>query len=122
MANSADPDQTAPRVAVCCSYRSSLSKLLEEQSDQVLHCLSFHQHLLESGLSLSFRVFLSKLLGVRIYRYFTLYESCHDKSYLWRFRLSVLAARSATNMAVKLQKMARGLEFQIEVVEGLNYL
>ena len=34
-ANSADPDQTAPRG-------------LEEQSDQDLHCLPFHLHRLDS--------------------------------------------------------------------------
>ena len=37
-ANSADPDQTAPR------------GLLEEQSDQGLHCLPFHLHRLDSLL------------------------------------------------------------------------
>ena len=37
-ANSADPDQTAPLIRL----------LLEEQSDQGLHCLSFHLHLLDA--------------------------------------------------------------------------
>ena len=37
IANSADPDQTAPLL------------LLEEQSDQCLHCLLFHLHIFGSN-------------------------------------------------------------------------
>ena len=40
------------------------------------------------------------------------FEPCHDKTCPWFDR----------NLAVQLQEMARGLKFQIQEVEGLNYL
>ena len=43
-ANSADPDQTAPRV------QTQIRLLLEEQSDQSLHCLPSRPHHLDSLL------------------------------------------------------------------------
>ena len=42
-ANSADPDQTAP-------LQTQIRLLLEEQSDQGLHCLQFPLHLLDALL------------------------------------------------------------------------
>ena len=63
-ANSADPDQTAPRgavwsgstlFAICrvytvCHLQTQIRLLLEEQSDQSLHCLPFRLHRLDSLL------------------------------------------------------------------------
>ena len=58
-ANSADPDQTAPRGAVWSgstlfairqTVQTQIRLLLEEQSDQGLHCLPFRLHRLDSLL------------------------------------------------------------------------
>ena len=45
-ANSADPDQTAPLQTM----QTQIRLLLEEQSDQGLHCLPFRLHRLDSLL------------------------------------------------------------------------
>ena len=57
--------------------QTQIRLLLEEQSDQGLHCLLFHLHLLnnffsmEKLLCLNFRVITAKFSGVRKFRNFT---------------------------------------------------
>ena len=46
IANSVDPDQTAPMQTV----QTQIRLLLEEQSDQGLHCLHFSLHLWDALL------------------------------------------------------------------------
>ena len=58
------------------TVQTQIRLLLEEQSDQGLHCLLFHLHHLEvlhhgRPLSSDFRVFTIKLVGVRKFRNFT---------------------------------------------------
>ena len=53
--------------------QTQIRLLLEEQSDQGLHCLLFHWHHLEVShhgrtLSLNFRVFIVKLVDVQKFR------------------------------------------------------
>ena len=51
------------------------TKGLEEQSDQVLHCLPFHLHLLDSlhykATMFKFRVITANVSGVRNFMIFT---------------------------------------------------
>ena len=65
--------------------------LLEEQSDQGLHCLPFQLHLLGALLfgkpsCSNFRVIIANVLGVRIFRSFTVfffyYHRCQQQSHL----------------------------------------
>ena len=55
--------------------QTQIRLLLEEQSDQGLHCLLFRLHRLDSLLcgrdSSNFRVITTNFLGVRIFRKFT---------------------------------------------------
>ena len=57
------------------TVQTQIRLLLEEQSDQGLHCLLFHLHLevKDQGrtISLNFRVLTVKLVGVRKFRNFT---------------------------------------------------
>ena len=58
--------------------QTQIRQLLEEQSDQGLHCLLFHLHLLDEipkGLAsfLSFREITAKFSGVRKFRNFTVF-------------------------------------------------
>ena len=65
------------------TVQTQIRLLLEEQSDQGLHCLLFHLHHLEvhgrtSSLSLNFRVFTVKLAGVQKLRNFTVTADVED--------------------------------------------
>ena len=58
------------------TVQTQIRLLLEEQSDQGLHCLPFRLHRLDSLLcgrahSSNFRVITTNFLGVRIFRKFT---------------------------------------------------
>ena len=59
--------------------QTQIRLLLEEQSDQGLHCLLLDMHLLKAvnsmadPFSFNFRLFTAILLGVRIFRYFTVF-------------------------------------------------
>ena len=58
------------------TVQTQIRLLLEEQSDQGLHCLLFHLHLLENFLCftanlLKFEGDYSNILGVRKFRTFT---------------------------------------------------
>ena len=58
------------------TVQTQIRLLLEEQSDQGLHCLPFRLHCLDSLLymvephSSNFRVITTNILGVRIFRKF----------------------------------------------------
>ena len=58
------------------TVQTQIRLLLEEQSDQGLHCLPFRLHRLDSysmvePYSSKFRVITTNVLGVRIFRKFT---------------------------------------------------
>ena len=58
------------------TVQTQIRLLLEEQSDQGLHCLPFHLHRLDSllygrAILFNFRVITTKILGVRLFRKFT---------------------------------------------------
>ena len=63
------------------TVQTQIRLLLEEQSDQGLHCLPFHLHHLDSMVephNSNFRVNRTKFLGVRIFRKFTVrYGNLH---------------------------------------------
>ena len=52
------------------TVQTQIRLLLEEQSDQGLHCLPFHLHHLDPHSS-NFRLITTNILGVRIFRKFT---------------------------------------------------
>ena len=55
------------------TVQTQIRLLLEEQSDQGLHCLPFRLHSLDSEPhSSNFRVITTNVLGVRIFRKFTI--------------------------------------------------
>ena len=62
------------------TVQTQIRLLLEEQSDQGLHCLSFHLHLLAKFFHgkaslLNFRMITAKFFGVRKFRSFTVVSS-----------------------------------------------
>ena len=66
--------------------QTQIRLLLEEQSDQDLHCLLYHLHSFSfasfrdiTPFSLNFRVFTVKLLGVRKFRMFTVASTRPDE-------------------------------------------
>ena len=70
------PGQTVQTQIRLQTVQTQIRLLLEEQSDQGLHCLPFRLHRLDSLLygklnSSNFRVITTNVLGVRIFRKFT---------------------------------------------------
>ena len=58
------------------TVQTQITLLLEEQSDQGLHCLPFRLHRLDSMVephSSNFRVITTNFLGVRLFRKFKVY-------------------------------------------------
>ena len=102
-----DPDQTAPR-----GVQTQIRLLLEEQSDQGLHCLPFHllvwtRYSMVEPHSSNFRVITTNFLGVRIFRKFTvaiLLVLLKTKLYKLGFGRNITPRRSYLLQKISLQK------------------
>ena len=50
------------------TVQTQIRRLLEEESDQGIHCLLFHLQTMGKGLSMDFKAFTVKLVGFRKFR------------------------------------------------------